>query len=310
MSMPLRRRVRRFALALMRALARRVGRGGMPRLARVGEALGGWHFRLSPVKRRRLLAQMRSALNHPDSLPEMSSCLRTAYQVNDRGILEILAMYEGAVGPRQVAESVAIDGIEHLDDALEAGRGVVLLGMHMGNGVAMATRLAWLGYPVSVVYREAGKIEPGFFRDGITGLGMQAVSAEPPASGFRNMAKTLRANGILFILMDQASKRGGIEADFLGKTLPMPSGPAELARRTGSAVLPVLLEGARPGWHFRIGAPAGVDPDRPVAETVADLTWIMQTHVRKHPQWWTWHQRRWWRYPFDHSTNRSDRDED
>jgi lauroyl/myristoyl acyltransferase len=296
--MALRRHLRRAGFHLLKALARVLGRGGMARIRRVGSYFGEMHFKLLRGKRLRLQQQMAEALNRMDSDPDLRNWLREAYRVNDRAILEILAMYSGAVSLQDICQSCQVEDLDQLDQALAVGKGVVLLGMHMGNGVAMAAHLANRGYPVAVIYRESNKIPQHFFRDGIGSLGLEAIPAVPASVGVRRMLKALKENRILFILMDQASKRGGIEAMFLGKPVQMPPGPSELARRTGAAVVPALLEGVEPQWQFRMGPPVWLDADQPLATNVQFLTEIMQTQIEKRPQWWTWHQRRWSRQAF------------
>lgn len=295
--MSFRRRYRRGVFHVLKLVARLLGRGGMDKLASRGQRLGRWHFRLARAKRRRLQVEMSHALNLPKTA--CKDLLREAFEVNDRAILEILAMYTATVSREQVARACEVDGLEHLDQALARKRGVVMLGMHMGNGVAMATHLANLGYPMAVIYREAGKIPTHFFRDGIRSLGMEAIPAVPASVGVRRMLKALKENRILFILMDQATKQGGVPARFLGKRLSMPPGPAELARRTGAAVVPALLTGTEPRWRFRLDPPVTLDSAAELSENVGFLTEIMQRHIESEPQWWTWHQRRWARHPFD-----------
>jgi len=296
--MKLKRRLRRTGFHLLRLFAQAVGRGGMKKLRTVGQACGDWHYRLTPRTRRALKRQMDHALRDHPQIAQAGEWLREAYRINDRAVLELLAMYSHCISLDDISAACKISDADHLDQALARGRGVVMLGMHMGNGVAMAVHLARLGYPMAVIYREAGKIEPGFFRDGIESLGLEAIPAVPAAVGFRRMLKALKDNRILFILMDQAMSEGGVTAQFLGKQMSMPPGPAELARRTGAAVVPALLEGVDPCWEFRMGQPVWLDAEGPLEADVRNLTGIMQKHIEKRPQWWTWHQRRWSRYAF------------
>ncbi len=297
--MKLKRRWRRIQFHLLRCLARRLASGGPERLRVHGERAGLWHYRLAVARRRRLSRHLAEALTLP--VDQAAVLLREAYRINDRAILEILAMYSGGLNPQQLTELVSLSGLEQLDRALAQGRGVVLLGLHMGNGVAMAAALGLRGYPVSVIYREAGKIPPDFFRDGIRSLGMDAISADPAPAGLRQMLRALKSGRILFILMDQANKRGGEPVRFLGKDQHMPPGPAELARRTGAPIVPALLEGVDAQWHFQLAEPLVLDAGQSLADSVGILIQVMQDHIQKRPQWWTWHQRRWARYDFPRS---------
>lgn len=295
---------RRSGFHLLLLGARLAALGGMQGLRRCGESFGRWHFWLGWSKRTELQRQLEHLLSasqeavHREPVDRVSEVLREAYRINDRAILEITAAYSGAITPAALAGSVTVQDIELLDQALAGGHGVVLLGMHSGNGVALAVHLGQLGYPVHVVYRESNKISPDFFRDGIQRQGLNAIPAVPPATGVRRMLAALKSGDILFILMDQGSKRGGIEVDFLGKRLQLPPGPVELARRTGAVIVPALLSGVDRQWHFRFDKPVAVDSSRPLEHEVKIVGDLMQRAILANPQWWSWHQRRWWRHPF------------
>lgn len=294
-----RQRLRRTGFHLLRLGARLAALGGMDGLRRCGESFGRWHFLLGGAKRRGLEGQLEQLLGKEHGASDrVRDVLREAYRVNDRAILEITAAYSGAVSPAAFAGSVTVEGLERLDQARVDGRGVVLLGMHSGNGVALAVHLGQLGYPVHVVYRESNKIIPNFFRDGIQRQGLKAIPAVPPATGVRRMLAALKAGEILFILMDQGAKRGGVPVDFLGKRLQLPPGPVELARRTDSAIVPVRLTGVDRQWLFRLEAPLAMDGARELEHEVKIIADLMQQAILANPQWWSWHQRRWRRHPF------------
>jgi KDO2-lipid IV(A) lauroyltransferase len=296
-----RRWLRRSGFHLLKTTARLSALGGPGWVRTVGEMLGSVHFGLGRARRRRLLEHMARLMPERAAEGRLPADLRQAYRINDRAILEILAAYSGALRPDQIAAMCALENLQVLDRALAAGRGVVLLGMHMGNGVALAIHLAKSGYPVSVVYRESNKISPQFFAQGIARQGLIAIGALPAAAGFRRMLRALKDGRIVFILMDQASKTGGVSARFLGKNLDMPPGPAELGRRTGAPLIPLLLSGVEEVWKFRLGAPIHLDAARPIEEEVKMLAGLMEAYILQHPQWWTWHQRRWHRHPFSPS---------
>ncbi|MGY6555048.1 MAG: lysophospholipid acyltransferase family protein [Wenzhouxiangella sp.] len=297
--MKIRRRVRRAGFHLLRSGAKLAARNGMTGLRTWGERLGDWHFRLGWRKRRNLVGQISQLLAaHPADAQDPKALLREAYRINDRAILEIMAAYSGAVSPEQFAASIQVAGLNVLDQAQAQQRGVVLLGMHAGNGVALAVHLARLGYPMHVVYRESNKITQHFFRDGIQGQGVNAIPALPAAVGVRRMLGALKNGEILFILMDQGSKRGGVPVNFLGKALRLPPGPVELARRTGAPVIPVILDAVDQSWHFRLDNPIVLDRGRELDSEVKLIADLMQRAILAQPQFWSWHQRRWWRHAF------------
>jgi KDO2-lipid IV(A) lauroyltransferase len=295
--MTIKRLRRRMGFHLLRLWAAHRSRGGMGAVAASGERLGRWHHRLARGQRTELARQLATLFDLRADDPRPAQWLAESYRLNDRAIFEILAMYSGRLTPAEVAGHCGVDGLDVLDRALGEGRGVLLLGWHMGNGVAMATRLAHVGYPVSVVFRESKKIQPDFYRNGLTGMGLEAIGAQPAAAGFRGMIKALRSNRILFILMDQGIKHG-VDTPFLGKRVPMPPGPAELARRTRCALITARLSGLDPVWQFDLHREQALEPDEPLETSIEKLSRIMENRILETPQWWTWHQRRWARYPF------------
>jgi KDO2-lipid IV(A) lauroyltransferase len=298
--MKFKQRRRRIGFYALSALAARRADRGMAAVAATGERLGVWHHRLAVAMRRRLRHQLAHLFEYSADDPRLAAWLAEAYRINDRAIFEILAMYSGRASIDDVAAHCRINGLPVLDQALAEGRGVVLLGWHMGNGVAMATRLAHLGYPVAVVFRESAKIRPDFYPNGLKHMGLEAIGATPAAAGFRRMLKALKANRILFILMDQGISQG-VPTRFLKKRVPMPPGPAELARRTDCALITAGLSAVEPTWTFDLHREAALNADEPLEASVAKLSAIMENQIRERPEWWTWHQRRWPKYPFDES---------
>jgi len=288
---------RRAGFHLLRALATWQASRGMTAVAATGDRLGRWHHRLAQRQRRNLERQLDQLFGLEATDPRPAAWLQESYRLNDRAIFEILAMYSGRVSREAVAEHCEIECLPALDQALEEHRGVVLLGWHMGNGVAMATRLAHLGYPVSVIYRESSKIQPDFYRKGLAHMGLDPIGAQPPAAGFRRMLKALKNNRVIYILMDQGIKQG-VDAPFLGKRVPMPPGPAELLRRTGCALVTAPLTGVDPRWQFRLERADGLHSDESLELSIEKLSRIMENQVLERPEWWTWHQRRWPKYPF------------
>lgn len=295
---------RRAGFHLLRTLAAWQAGRGMAAVAATGERLGRWHHSLSRRQRSNLAQQLERLFDLAPNDPHPAAWLKESYRLNDRAIFEILAMYSGRVPIANVADHCAIEGLRVLDQAIEENRGVVLLGWHMGNGVAMATRLAHLGYPVSVIYRESTKIQPDFYRKGLEHLGLDAIGAQPPAVGFRRMLKALKTNRIIYILMDQGIKHG-VATPFLGKRVPMPPGPAELARRSGCALVTAALTGVDPRWQFRLERAEGLSSEESVELSIEKLSRIMENQILERPEWWTWHQRRWPKYPFEDALDRT-----
>jgi phosphatidylinositol dimannoside acyltransferase len=274
--------------------------GGLGLVRRCGRAVGAVHYAVDIARRRDLARQLARALGDADAKGSRR-LLRQAYRINDAAALEIIAMYCRSFSPDELRRHCAVDDLKQLRSALGDGRGVILLGMHMGNGMLMTARLAAEGFPVSVVYRESHKMPSGFFERIGAHHGTEGIHVQDPASAYRLMRRALGQGRILYVLMDQATRESGISVSFLGKSLVMPAGPAELARRTGAPVMAALLVDATPVWRFRIAQPLGAAAGEAAtaAELASGFSRLMEEHIREYPHLWSWHHRRWRRFPFE-----------
>lgn len=233
----------------------------------------------------------------PDD-PEITALLKTAWRINDRAAIETLARACGAVTVDEVSDSVVVTDIEPLRATLEAGQGAILLGIHSGNVLALLLKLARLGLPVSVIANQPSRVADGFFENFFAGTTVDVIPARPESRAFHGLSKALKQGRAAYIPIDQIHKRGGVPAQFLGKQVPMPGGTSLLARKYGTPIYPVLLEAAEPKWRFRIGNAILLPAGQERQQDMAGLAAVVDAHIRRQPQLWSWHHRRWMRYPF------------
>ncbi|HEV7192869.1 MAG TPA: phosphatidylinositol mannoside acyltransferase [Jatrophihabitantaceae bacterium] len=190
-------------------------------------------------------------------------------------------------------------GSEHIDAAIERGKGVIIALPHMGNWDVAALWLIHHGLPFTTV---AERLKPESLYDRFVayreGLGMEVLpltgGARPPAEV---LAERLAANRAICLLADRDLSRNGIEVQFFGEAAKMPGGPALLAARTGAALLPISLWfTADGGWGQRIGAPIEL-PQARLTEQVAAGTQALAdafaVEIAAHPVDWHMLQRLW-----------------
>ncbi len=296
MASPTRRRLRRLGFHLLGVLAHLCRPFGFAGVCRVGEWVGELRFRMNLRERRRIEMHVSEILGADSDPAKVRRLLRHAYRVSDRSAFEIVAMGAYPLSADTVRRACTVERLDRLQAVVDTGTGAILLGMHMTNGILMAARLATEGLPVTVVYRESHKMKPGFFDHLLSAHGLEGIDAGQRSSAYRQMLRALRAGRIVYVLMDQGTKHGGVSVDFLGKTLDMPAGPAELARRSGVPVLPALALGGTTSWRFVIAAPLELD-DSSTEASAATLARSMEHHIMNHPELWSWHHRKWRRFP-------------
>ncbi len=290
-------RMRRLTFLLLWAASRLALMVSWRSLAPIGSVFGSLHYAVQIRARRRLARDMAVALNC--SAATARRALRQSYRVNDRAVFEIVALNSSRPAVDAMLASCRIEGVEQLTRQAKSGEGAVLLGMHMGNGVLMAGALAARGLPVAVVYRESRKLPPGYLGEVMRRIGVTPlhVTYANPAGGSLGILRALRKGMLVYVLMDQGNKQAeGVPVVFLGKQVHMPDGIVRLAAKAGAPFIPVELRAAEPDWVYQVAAPSEVGDD-PQA-TVRELAQRMENQIRAQPQFWSWHQRRWRRYPF------------
>lgn len=288
---PLRRAQRRLTYLGYRTLLRSIG---FKHARTLGSWMGALQFHLFWSQRRRLQREVALALGRTPGDPSISTLLRQAYRVNNGAVLEIMAMFERRQDERELTACCELDGLEHLHAAMAMGRGAILLATHMGNTLLATIQLAQAGWRVSVVYREARMMSAGFFHDGLEQYGIQPILANGGIRAYGQMLTALKQGRIVFVMMDQGVKEAetGLMQRFLGKDLPMPAGPAQLARASRSPLLPLVTTAASPKWRFAIQPPVALTGGS-LESDVELLVGLTEQQIRQTPQFWSWHHRRW-----------------
>ena len=275
----------------VRSLSRVVG---FARAGPVGQLVGELQFRLGGRSRRRMEAEMALALRRPADDAAVPPMLREAYRVNTAAVFEVMAMLDRKQDEAALLARSEVDGLEHLRAALALGRGAILLAAHMGNAALLPLRLAASGWPVSVLYKESRMMSADFFVEGLARYSVQGIAANGGIRAYAEMLQALKQGRIVFLMLDQGVKaaKDGIVLHFLGKDMPMPAGPAQLARAAKAPVLPLVTTAAKPVWRFALQPPLPLDQETLEADT-AILVAATERMVLSHPQLWSWQQRRW-----------------
>jgi KDO2-lipid IV(A) lauroyltransferase len=202
---------------------------------------------------------------------------------------------------RQIVAAAAANtsGAEHLDAAVEAGRGYVVALPHMGNwDVAALWLIDRYRRPFTTVVE---RLEPESLFDRFVayrqGLGMEVLAL---TGGQRApvgvLVERLRAGGGICLVADRDLSHRGVEVDLFGERARLPAGPAMLAAMTGAALLPVGVWFTESGWGQQIDAPIEIGAGR-LAERVACTTQALADSfaavIAAHPADWHMLQRLW-----------------
>jgi KDO2-lipid IV(A) lauroyltransferase len=180
-----------------------------------------------------------------------------------------------------------IQGIEHLDDALGAGRGVVLVLPHSGNwDMAGLWLVRHHGTFSTVVERLAPEELYQRFVDYRAALGFDIVPLTGAGNPIPRLLRRLRAGGVVCLLGDRDLTGAGMTVEFFGGAARMPLGPARLAAATGATLLVIGCWFTPDGWGFRIHPPVPVPDRAAVCEATQTVANCFASDIAAHPQDW------------------------
>lgn len=223
---------------------------GLPRTLTMWVArLGGVVCATALSKRRAVLCgNLRRALGPGASERQLRRAARRAFISYGWYWAECLRLE--ATTPGELEDCVSFEGLEHLERALEEGRGVVFAVPHLGNFDVGAARMAAIGYPLTVVVEP---LEPPELFEWFCQLrrsaGMRTVPLGPSVTS--TVIEVLRANGLVALVCDRDLGGRGVEVELFDAPTTLPGGPATLALRTGAALLPAAAFD-EPGRRHRV----------------------------------------------------------
>ena len=204
----------------------------------------------------------------------------------------------GKESPGALQALIECEGLEHLDAAIQSGRGVILFTGHVGAWELSSFALSLFGYPLSFLVRRIDnpKIEALVDR-ARTRRGNRTIDKRSAA---REMLQLLQAGGTLGILVDlNTLDREGIFVDFFGRPASTTFILAKVALRTEALVLPVFApwDKQRRRFLLKIDKPLSYngtgDKEEDVRRLTQLFTSVVEKYVRLYPDQWLWIHRRW-----------------
>ncbi len=223
-----------------------------------GAALGWAAYLLSPTYRSRLKANAALA---GVGVEERRASVAEAGKL----VMELPRLW---LRPRDqpINDPVQWEQAELVDQALDQGRGLVLLTPHMGSFEVAAQAYAerfGARQPITVLYRPAKQAWLLELEE--TARARPALATAPATlAGVRQLMRALRQGQTLGMLPDQVPPEGmGVWAPFFGQPAYTMTLAARLAQQAGAAVLLIWAERLPKGGGYRVCL-------RPLAEPLPD----------------------------------------
>lgn len=270
------------------------------RAAAFGERLGALGYR--PLGIRRGVVERQIAAAFPDIGPaEVQRIARGSYEHLGRTAIETALM--SSLGRQQLLDMFeGVDNWEVLERAMALGKGCIFVTGHLGNWELGGAYLAARGLPVGAIVRRMGNpLFDRYLNDTRRSFGVRIIY---DAEAVRRTPRELREGRFIAFLADQGVL--GLASTFVpffGRPAKTPRGPAVFALRLGTpTVFGVALR--QPSGRYRISFEAITvedtgDREQDVDAIVARYTKVLESWVRRAPEQYLWHHRRWRRQPPD-----------
>lgn len=182
--------------------------------------------------------------------------------------------------------AVRILGWEHLLEAHQAGRGVIVVSAHYGPVEWGLQFLGASGLPALAV---AEPVRPPPMFDYLCRLrGAHGLRLIPADGALREIFRTLDQGGIVALAIDRDATGSGRVYSFFGGPAWLPDGYAELAARRGVPVVPAFARREGAGITLRVWPPCWPAGRRAAAREalVAQVLEIFAQVLREAPDQW------------------------
>ncbi len=186
-------------------------------------------------------------------------------------------------------------GSKAIREALDNGKGALVVSAHMGNWEYGGAWGAANGYPVSYVV--ASQANPGIeeiIDDIRRSSGIEIIKK---ANAARGILDGLKRNRLIAIMMDQDAHDAGVFVPFFDRPASTPRGAATFALKTGAPIFIMLTHRAGNGKTRVEFVPVPVEKTKDKQEDIRRITaWItarLEQGIRENPEQWLWLHRRW-----------------
>ena len=290
----------RVEFALVRALIAFLSLFSLETARRIGAAIGRLGY--WPLGIRRRVVERQIAAAFPSlGREEVKRLARKAYANLGRLFIETaLVSRIGSQGVLSLFEEES--DFDVVQRRMDEGRGVVGFTGHVGSWELAGGYLAARGVAIDAVARRmANPLFDAFLTQARTNIGMTVVY---DAEAVRRIPRAIKEGRLVGLVADQGVM--GLASTFVtffGRPAKTPRGPAVFALRYK---VPILFIAAilQPSGKYRlcveeIAAADSGDRDADVDETVARFTAALERMVRRYPDQYFWHHRRWKRQPPD-----------
>jgi phosphatidylinositol dimannoside acyltransferase len=245
-------------------------------------------FLLSKKRRQIVGRNILRAKDQAENNRKIRLKVRHVFRNAAKNYLDLMKMSQINWG--KLDSKVKIEGMHHLTQAVNNGKGVIIATAHLGNFEFGAHVIASRGVEM-VILVEAFDTVP-LLRKIVhlrRGKGVKILSVG--TSGMKEGLRTLRRGGTVTIVCDRDLQGNGMKIPFLGQETSFPVGAVDLALRTGAAIVPVFsLRKPHNKTSIFVEPPITMSESenhhQALKANLERLVATLEKYIRKYPEQW------------------------
>ena len=254
----------------------------------IGTIIGHFFYRIA--RYRREIVQTNIRLCFPDLSPDKQEKLvRDHFHSLGISVTETAMSWWG--NEKKLRKLITIKGFEHVDQALQAGTGAIVLGAHYTT-TDIGGRLFTMDHDLAVSYQ---KLRNPLFDNVIINARKRTYQRIFGRDEIRASFRYIKQNNLMWIATDQDT---GIEnsvfVPFFGHLSATQTVASRMAKITKAPVIPYIsrrLKNAQ-GYLIEVFPPIENFPGASLEEDAMRINQLVEEQIRKAPEQYLWVHRR------------------
>jgi Lauroyl/myristoyl acyltransferase len=246
-------------------------------------------------KKRRLIAyaNLKAAFAKEKSPKELRAITKDVYINLCQTFSEIASLTK--INKDYVNRFVEVVNMERIENAAKSGSGTILLTAHFGDWELSSLVSAIKGFPITVLAREQKMKRMNELLNRLReSKGCKVVRK---GMSTKNILRELYRKNMVGILSDQDAGKKGTFVNFFGRPTSAHIGPFEIAKHTGSLILPNFIVRSNGAFH-KLYLEEYIDVRQSegregLIDGLQRYMSLLEKYIRKYPAQWLWLHKRW-----------------
>jgi lauroyl/myristoyl acyltransferase len=256
----------------------------------VAQLVGRLVYWLSAARRRDVISNLRHVMGREAPDGEVRAAARKVFVNVAKNYVDLVRMPFMDVDDfyRRRLRYYGFD--EHVLPAVAAGNGVIVISGHLGNPELGAQGMLPRGVKVFALTEP---LQPARLSRLVDSLRASKGHSIAPVgfAGVRRAIQTLRQGGVLALVGDRDIEGPKASLPFFGEEALMPTGPIDLALRTGATVIPSFcVRTEQDGIDAYLEEPLELertdDMERDIRTNTLRFLARLERRLREHPDQW------------------------